>query len=144
LDHIDRGTFDKKLNLDFGWIWQSCNWVSMSKCHSSLVNNQTEQTRISFGYFRYWDSKDTPESVNPTILDFIPENEEETNLSTKLVKKRIRLEVCLILFVRWNRNRQSFFAIIEMLQSVSATLFKRQFILPIIMAEWIKTRESVL
>jgi hypothetical protein len=32
--------------------------------------------------------------VNPTILDFIPENEEETNLSTKLVvsKEKDKIE----------------------------------------------------
>jgi hypothetical protein len=28
------------------------------------------------------------ELVNPTILDFIPENEEETNLAMRLVGKR--------------------------------------------------------
>jgi hypothetical protein len=38
--------------------------------------------------------------VNPTILDFIPENEEETN-STKLVvsKEKDKIELYLLLFV---------------------------------------------
>jgi hypothetical protein len=36
-----------------------------------------------------------------TILDFIPENEEETNLSTKLVvsKEKDKIETLLLLFV---------------------------------------------
>jgi superfamily II DNA/RNA helicase len=37
--------------------------------------------------------------VNPTILDFIPENEEETNLSTKLVvsKEKDKIETLFTL-----------------------------------------------
>jgi hypothetical protein len=35
--------------------------------------------------------------VNPTILDFIPENEEETNLSTKLVISKGKIETLFTL-----------------------------------------------
>jgi hypothetical protein len=78
-------------------------------------------------------------------LDFIPENEEETNLSTKLVilKKRIRLKLYLLLFVLEIAvgNR---FATRDAAERISDTLNEKEFILPTIMVEWIKMKESVL
>jgi hypothetical protein len=60
--------------------------------------------------------------VNPTILDFIPENEEETNLSTKLVisKEKDKIETLFTLIC--SLKSAIVFATTETLQSASVTL----------------------
>jgi hypothetical protein len=54
--------------------------------------------------------------VNPTILDFIPENEQETNLSTKLVVSKERDKIGSLFNLICSLKSQSalFFVIIEM------------------------------
>jgi hypothetical protein len=61
--------------------------------------------------------------VNPTILDFIPENEEETNLSTKLVvsKEKDKIETLFTLICSLKSQSAIVFATTE-LQSASVTL----------------------
>jgi hypothetical protein len=62
--------------------------------------------------------------VNPTILDFIPENEEETNLSTKLVvsKEKDKIETLFTLICSLKSQSAIVFATTETLQSASVTL----------------------
>jgi superfamily II DNA/RNA helicase len=92
-DHIDRGTFrldkietlildefDKSLQLGFH---EQMSFIigKLSKLNKRVLVSATSDIEIP-KYTRV---------VNPTILDFIPNQEEVTNLSTK-----IRLAVCLI------------------------------------------------
>jgi hypothetical protein len=58
-----------------------------------------------------------------TILDFIPENEEETNLSTKLVvsKEKDKIETLFTLICSLKSQSAIVFATTE-LQSASVTL----------------------
>jgi ATP-dependent RNA helicase DeaD len=86
-DHIDRGTFrldkiqtmvldefDKSLQLGFH---EQMSFISgkLSKLNKRILVSATSNIEIP-KYTRV---------INPTILDFIPENEEETNLSMRLV-----------------------------------------------------------
>lgn len=86
-DHIDRGTFrldkvqtlvldefDKSLQLGFH---EQMSFIigKLSKINKRILVSATSDIEIP-KYTRV---------VNPTILDFIPENEEETNLSIRLV-----------------------------------------------------------
>jgi superfamily II DNA/RNA helicase len=86
-DHIDRGTFrldkvqtmvldefDKSLQLGFH---EQMSFIigKLSKLNKRVLVSATSDIEIP-KYTRV---------VNPTILDFIPENEEETNLAMKLV-----------------------------------------------------------
>ena len=86
-DHIDRGTFrldkiqtmvldefDKSLQLGFH---EQMSFIigKLSKLNKRILVSATSDIEIP-KYTRV---------VNPTILDFIPENEEETNLSMRLV-----------------------------------------------------------
>jgi superfamily II DNA/RNA helicase len=83
-DHIDRGTFrtdkiqtlildefDKSLQLGFH---EQMSFIigKLTKLNKRVLVSATSDIEIP----RY------TRVVNPTILDFIPENEEETNLST--------------------------------------------------------------
>ena len=86
-DHIDRGTFrldkvqtmvldefDKSLQLGFH---EQMSFIigKLSKLNKRILVSATSDIEIP-KYTRV---------VNPTILDFIPENEEESNLAIKLV-----------------------------------------------------------
>ena len=86
-DHIDRGTFrldkiqtmvldefDKSLQLGFH---EQMSFIigKLSKLNKRILVSATSDIEIP-KYTRV---------VNPTILDFIPENEEESNLAMKLV-----------------------------------------------------------
>jgi superfamily II DNA/RNA helicase len=86
-DHIDRGTFrldkvqtlvldefDKSLQLGFH---EQMSFIigKLSKINKRILVSATSDIEIP-KYTRV---------VNPSILDFIPENEEETNLSIRLV-----------------------------------------------------------
>ena len=86
-DHIDRGTFrldkiqtmvldefDKSLQLGFH---EQMSFIigKLSKLNKRILVSATSDIEIP-KYTRV---------VNPTILDFIPENEEESNLTMKLV-----------------------------------------------------------
>ena len=86
-DHIDRGTFridkiqtlvldefDKSLQLGFH---EQMSFIigKLSKVNKRVLVSATSDIEIP-KYTRV---------VNPTILDFIPENESETNLSMKMV-----------------------------------------------------------
>lgn len=86
-DHIDRGTFrldkietlildefDKSLQLGFH---EQMSFIigKLSKLNKRVLVSATSDIEIP-KYTRV---------VNPTILDFIPNEEEETNLSTKMV-----------------------------------------------------------
>jgi superfamily II DNA/RNA helicase len=85
--------------------------------------------------------------VNPTILDFIPENEEETNLSTKLVvsKEKDKIETLFTLICSLKSQSAIVFCNHrDAAERISDTLNEKEFILPTIMVEWIKMRESVL
>jgi superfamily II DNA/RNA helicase len=81
--------FDKSLQLGFH---EQMSFIigKLTKLNKRVLVSATSDIEIP----RY------TRVVNPTILDFIPENEEETNLSTKLVvsKERIRLKLYSYLF----------------------------------------------
>jgi superfamily II DNA/RNA helicase len=146
-DHIDRGTFridkiqtlildefDKSLQLGFH---EQMSFIigKLTKLNKRVLVSATSDIEIP----RY------TRVVNPTILDFIPENEEETNLSTKLVvsKEKDKMEVCLPYLFFEIAVGIVFCNHRDAAERISDTLNEKEFILPIIMAEWIK-RESVL
>ncbi len=112
-DHIERGTFrldkiqtlildefDKSLQLGFH---EQMSFIigKLSKVNKRVLVSATSDIEIP-KYTRV---------VNPTVLDFIPESEEESNLSTKLVVSKEKDKL------------NSLFQLICSLQSESAIVF---------------------
>jgi len=112
-DHIERGSFrldkiqtlildefDKSLQLGFH---EQMSFIigKLTKVNKRVLVSATSDIEIP-KYTRV---------VNPTILDFIPENEEESNLSTKLV------------FSKEKDKLNTLFQLICSLQSESAIIF---------------------
>ena len=112
-DHIDRGTFrldkiqtmvldefDKSLQLGFH---EQMSFIigKLTKLNKRVLVSATSDIEIP-KYTRV---------VNPTILDFIPENEEETNLAMKLVVSKEKDKI------------GSLFSLICSLKSQSAIVF---------------------
>ncbi|RVT73961.1 DEAD/DEAH box helicase [Flavobacterium sufflavum] len=112
-DHIERGSFrldkiqtlildefDKSLQLGFH---EQMSFIigKLSKVNKRVLVSATSDIEIP-KYTRV---------VNPTILDFIPESEEESNLSTKLVVSKEKDKL------------NSLFQLICSLQSESAIVF---------------------
>jgi superfamily II DNA/RNA helicase len=147
-DHIDRGTFridkiqnlildefDKSLQLGFH---EQMSFIigKLTKLNKRVLVSATSDIEIP----RY------TRVVNPTILDFIPENEEETN-STKLVisKEKDKIETLFTLICSLKSQSAIVFCNHrDAAERISETLNEKEFILPTIMVEWIKMRESAL
>jgi hypothetical protein len=84
--------------------------------------------------------------VNPTILDFIPENVAETNLSMKMVVSKEKDKIGSLFNLICSLKSQSaiVFCNHRDAERISDTLNEKEFMPRIIMVEWIRMKENAL